>query len=363
MYNNYHIKALKELSDLLASKEHLLSDRKIQNFESELCSVFGVSHAIAVNSGTSAIHCSLVSCGVKEGDEVIVPAFSLVMTVAPILYQKAIPVFVDCKPNKVDFDEHDLVRKITSKTKAIIAVHLWGYSNNMPFILHIASQNNIFVIEDACQAHGSKWGGKYLGTWGHLGCFSMKDGKIISTGEGGFILTNHEKHANICRALRTHNFNRDPQRSYQECGFNYRLTEFQAILASHQLRIFDKLLEQRRFFYDYIFKSLSPNPHVLFYEPYSEELPNYHSPVFLTKKGKEISERLDKVGIKNSVGSFGLSPTYQKKFLHQYNRINLPNVSRFLDQTIALLLLPTYSNATMKFIAQKVSETIKKSYE
>lgn len=363
MPNSYQDKIMNDIHDMFSSKTYLLRTKSTIEFEEKLCTIFNTDFAIAVNSGTSAIHCSLIACGIEEGDEVIVPALSLVMTIAPILYLKAIPIFVDCKINKIDFDENDLLKKISKKTKAIIPVHMWGYSYNMSFLKEIVRDKNIYIIEDACQAHGSKWKDKYLGTIGNLGCFSMKDGKIISTGEGGFILTNDKNLADKCRLLRTHNFNiNNPSMSYQELGYNYRLTEYQAIIAIRQFEIFDKLLEQRKFFFQYLFQMLEEIPNLSFYKPYTEESPNFYSPLILTSKGNEISKELSMKGVINSVGSFGLCPVNKRKFLSYYSQEEFTNTRNFLNQTIALFLLPTYSIEQLELTKDIIIDTVLNNY-
>lgn len=142
--------------------------------------------------------------GIGPGDEVLVPALAVIMSIVPVLYLGATPVFVDSAPGQIDFDYADLVRKITPRTRAILPVYLWGTACMMPQLMEIAAQHGFPVVEDACQAHGSTWDGKAPGTWGKAGCFSMRDGTLIATGEGGFLLTNDRQVAAFCRAFRTH---------------------------------------------------------------------------------------------------------------------------------------------------------------
>lgn len=345
---------------LSAEKYNLYSSNEaIIKLERKLCKEFNVNYTLALNSGTSALHCALIASGISEGDEVIVPALSVVMTIAPIIYQKAIPVFVDCQRDKIDFDYEDLQKKITTKTKAIIPVHLWGFSYNMTRLKKIAEEYGIIIIEDACQALGSKWDKAYLGTIGDYGCFSMKDGKIISTGEGGFLLIKDNRAFEKIKYLRTHDFvTNDIEKSYNNCGYNYRLTNFQAILAYEQLAELNKLLQQRKDFFSQMHNRLHLISSIDFYKPFLEETPNYSSPVFFHKKGKQLSLLLSKYGVANSVGSFGLKPAYEREFLKKYVTKELPNVSFLLNSSIALSLNMTFSKNDIDIICDKIIKCI-----
>lgn len=169
----------------------------IEEYEKKLASFFKCKYAVAVSSGTSAIHCALYASNVKEGDEVIVPATAPMMTALPILELKANPIFVDTNLNNFGYDIQDLRKKVTDRTKAIICVPMWGYPFEYDEIKEISKEKNIVLIEDAAQAHGSIINNKFVGTCSDIGCFSTHDKKLLSTGEGGFILTDikeyHEK--------------------------------------------------------------------------------------------------------------------------------------------------------------------------
>lgn len=360
MIKNFHKLTFEEIDRLIENGLYYSSEQSIVKFEQKLCDKFNSPYSVALNSGTSAIHSALIAADIGPGDEVLVPALSLVMSIAPILYLNATPVFVDCQKDKIDFDIDDLLNKITPKTKAIIPVHLWGYSYNMSKLKEIADRFKLVIIEDACQALGSTWNTKQLGTIGDFGCFSMKDGKIISTGEGGFLLSNNYKAFKKCKTLRTHNFiPNEPNLSYQTCGYNYRLTEFQAILASKQLEIFENLLEQRKSFFSNIHESLSSVPSINFYKTYSEESPNFFSPLFFHHKGKLLSDMLSEKGVINSVGSFGLRPVYERKFLNKFVDKKLPNVTNFLNRSVAISLRITHTNRDLEIISKKIINSIK----
>jgi len=358
---------LRRPPDPFAIPEHTLA------FEAALAQYFGVQEAIAVSSGTSALHCALAALDIGPGDEVLVPALAVVMSAVPILYQRATPVFVDCQPGgRIDFDYRDLKRKTTARTRAILPVYLWGCAYDMPRLLDYAQSHSLSVIEDACQAHGTQWGGRYLGTWGHLGCFSMRDGKLLSTGEGGFLLTNHSTLARRCRSFRSHWASPgNLAHSYECLGQNYRLTEWQAFLGHAQVRALDTTLSHRCWQAEYILNGLADVPEV---EPYvyaPEETPNYFSPVLLLREPlatRRIAERLSERGVRNSVGTFGLKPTGEWPVFREAGgrvahlgasqNVATPNATAFLTQALALMLLPQYAVAELDAIITAMKTTI-----
>lgn len=218
-------------------------------FERELAAKFGVEHALAVNSGTSALICALVGLGIGPGDEVLVPAYTWVSTAAAPLAVGAVPVLVEIDES-LTIDPADIERKITFRTKAIIPVHMLNLVCNMDAIMDIARRHNLFVIEDACQAFGLDYRGRRLGSIGHAGAFSFNQHKNIRSGEGGAVVT---KDADVfARASMYHDVG-----SYERAGqvldgdmlfvgVNFRMPELCAAILRPQLRRLDSQLEKRR---------------------------------------------------------------------------------------------------------------------
>jgi len=340
-------------------------------FERSLASFFGVEEAVAVSSGTAAIHCALAALDIREGDEVLVPSLAVVMSAVPVLYQNAKPVFVDCQPEHIDFDYEDLERKVTSKSRAILPVYLWGYSYDVTRLIDFAKKHRLGIIEDACQAHGALWKERYLGTWGTLGCFSMREGKLLSTGEGGFVLTNDAILADRCRAFRSHWANPDePDLSYSRLGNNYRITELQAILARRQLGHLKEILSHRQWQAEFIRNSLGSFRLLQPYEyDHDNEQPNFYSPLFLLKESlgdRKVAKKLSEMGVKNSVGTFGLKPLQSwKVFDRDANTADLsvltPNASRFLDRSIAISLLTHYAEPELNRIVETLRTAVEQS--
>ncbi|MEM4678904.1 MAG: DegT/DnrJ/EryC1/StrS family aminotransferase, partial [Candidatus Jordarchaeales archaeon] len=171
----------------------------VSEFEKLFAQFLGVKHAVAVSSGTAALHASLISLGVGPGDEVIVPSFTFSATANVVLHVGAKPVFVDIDLDTYTMDPNEVRRALTPKTKAIIPVHLYGHPADMKPIMELAEDNNVYVIEDCAQAHGAEYEGVKVGGIGHLGCFSFYPTKIITTGEGGMVTTNSEELAEKIR--------------------------------------------------------------------------------------------------------------------------------------------------------------------
>ncbi len=243
----------------LATKEPIMSGwltagPKVREFEEIFAKRHGVKYAMAVTSATTALHLALVALGVKEGDEVIVPAFTWISTANVVLYCGAKVVFVDVNRETFNLDVKDLKSKITAKTKAIIPVHLFGLCADMDAIKEVAG--NIPLVEDGACAAGAAYKGKPAGSLGKIGCFSFHPRKSITTGEGGMVTTNDDKLAEIISSLRNHGASiSEEQRHYGSkpyilpdfnmLGYNYRMTDLQAAVGIVQLKKLDLFIDER----------------------------------------------------------------------------------------------------------------------
>jgi dTDP-4-amino-4,6-dideoxygalactose transaminase len=224
--------------------------------EEEFSAYLRVKHAIAVSSGTAALHLALLGLGVGPGDEVIVPALTFVATANAVVYTGATPVFADITSlHDWNISPRDIEHKVTTRTKAIIAVHYAGFACQMKTILEIANRHGLEVIEDAAHAPGATFNGKKLGTVGSIGCFSFFANKNMTTAEGGLIVTNDDTVAQRMRMLRSHGMtsltwdrHRGHGFSYDvvETGYNYRMDELRAALGRVQLRKLEKNNKKRK---------------------------------------------------------------------------------------------------------------------
>jgi dTDP-4-amino-4,6-dideoxygalactose transaminase len=229
---------------VLASAQYVLGE-EVAHFEEEFAAYCGVRHAVAVNTGTSALHLALLAAGVGPGDEVITVPFTFVATVSAICYTGALPVFVDVEPVALTMDPAKLDAAITSRTKAIIPVHLYGQMADMDAIMSIAARHGIPVIEDACQAHGAEYKGRRAGSMGVSGCFSFYPGKNLGAcGEGGIAVTNNDAHAKTMRMLR--DWGQERRYHHVLKGFNYRMDGIQGAILRVKLRHLDAWTAARR---------------------------------------------------------------------------------------------------------------------
>jgi dTDP-4-amino-4,6-dideoxygalactose transaminase len=229
---------------VLASGRYILGD-EVAAFEREFASYCGARHAIAVNTGTSALHLSLLAAGVGPGDEVITVPFTFVATVSAICYAGARPVFVDIDPISFNMDPDKLEAAITPGTKAIIPVHLYGQMADMDRIKEIADRYGIPVIEDACQAHGAEYKGRRAGSIGISGCFSFYPGKNLGAcGEGGIVVTSDDDHMKAIRMLR--DWGQEQRYHHVLKGFNYRMDGIQGAVLRVKLRHLESWTEARR---------------------------------------------------------------------------------------------------------------------
>lgn len=228
----------------------------IDRFEKDFCAFHGRG-GVAVSSGTSALFLALKAMGVGKNDEVIVPGYTFAACVNMVLTLGAKVVYADIDPHTWCLDPADVERRLTSKTKAIIAVHLYGHMCDMPSLMKVRKDHKIKVIEDAAEAVFSRYRDRLAGTWGDAGCFSFQAAKTITTGEGGFILSASAKTAQQLRILRDHGMNPRKRYWHDHWGFNSRLTNLQAALGCAQWEERDKIIAERRRIFQWYVKAFA----------------------------------------------------------------------------------------------------------
>lgn len=218
----------------------------IDMFEEKFAVYCGTKYAVATSNGTTALHLALVSLGITAEDEVIIPDLTFVATGSAVKYIGAKVITVDIEEDTLCISPEAIEKAITSKTKAIIPVHLYGHPANMEEINKIAKKHNLFVIEDAAEAHGAEVNGKKVGSLSDAGVFSFYGNKIITSGEGGMITTNDEVLYKKMRYLRDHAMSKEKRYWHTEVGFNYRMTNLQAALGVAQFERIDELLAKKK---------------------------------------------------------------------------------------------------------------------
>jgi dTDP-4-amino-4,6-dideoxygalactose transaminase len=212
-------------------------DGLVAEFEKEFAAYCGAKYAITCVNGSVALRLALMACGVKPGDEVIIPPYTFIATASIVGEANCVPIFVDIDPDTYNLDPAAVEKAITPRTRAIIPVHFAGQACDMDAIMAIAKKHNLKVIEDTAHAHGGEYKGKKLGSIGDAGCFSFQSSKNLTSGEGGIVVTNDEQIANMVDSLR--NVGRVKGGQWYEhhyLGCNYRITQLQTVILQHQLK-------------------------------------------------------------------------------------------------------------------------------
>lgn len=235
---------------------------KVVELEKRFAKEYKVKYAVASTSGTSALHIAIGALNPDPGDEIITSPVTDLGTIVGILYQNAIPVFADINPETYNIDPADIERKITKKTKAIIPVHLFGNPCDMDEIMKIARKNRLIVIEDCCQAYFTPYKGKFAGTIGDIGCFSMQQSKHLTTGDGGITITNNKEFAERMALFSDKGWARTGfgPRAYMFLAPNYRMNELTGAVALAQLKKVKKVVEKRRFLGDMLTEKIKDIP-------------------------------------------------------------------------------------------------------
>jgi len=218
----------------------------VKEFEDKFSRYIGRKYGLATSNGTTALHLAVSALGVKESDEVIVPDLTFISPINVVLYNKAKPVIVDIEEENWGLDPEKVRKAVTSKTKAIIVIHLYGNPAKVSELKEIAEEKGIYLIEDCAEAHGAEYEGKKVGNFGDIACFSFYANKVITTGEGGMCLTDDEGLYEKMQILRDHGMTKEKRYWHEIVGYNYRMTGLQAALGLAQLNKIDKFIERKR---------------------------------------------------------------------------------------------------------------------
>ena len=218
----------------------------VTRFEQAFAAAMQCGFAVACASGTAALHLAVAAAGITAGDEVLIPAFTMIATANAPRYQGADPVLIDSDAATWNLDPAHLPDKLTARTRAVIAVHIYGQPADMQSINAFAAANDLIVIEDAAEAHGATYGGRAVGSLGDVAAFSLYGNKILTTGEGGVVTTNDPAIARSARELRDHAFSKERHFWHRRAAFNYRMTNLQAAVGLAQVQRIDELVQRRR---------------------------------------------------------------------------------------------------------------------
>lgn len=330
---------------------HFIMGEEVRLFEKEFAAYTGAPYCISVNSGTDSLILGLQALGIKEGDEVLVPVNTFVATAFAVSATGATPVFVDIDPTTYLINQDKIETKITSKTKAIIPVHLYGQAVPMDNILALAKKYSLFIVEDACQAHGAHFNGKRVGTFGDIGCFSFYPGKNLGAyGDGGAIVTSQPEIAEKISLLRQ--YGEKKKYVHTIYGTNSRLDTIQAAILRVKLRYLDvwnKLRLQHAQQYDEklaISSLLSQKPNLAV-----EGSHVYHLYVIRTKKREQLQQYLFQHGISTGIHyptPLHLQEAY-KGFNHQKG--DFPHAEKAAEEILSLPLFPELTSQEITDIA------------
>ena len=351
-----------------------------KKFEKRMEESLGVKHAIGVANGTDALVIALEALGIGEGDEVITSPFTFFATAEAISVVGATPIFVDVKLEDFNIDETKIEKAITSKTKAIIPVHIFGTPANMDKINEIAKKNNLYVIEDACQAIGAKYRDRMIGTLSDIACFSFFPTKNLGTyGDGGLITTNNDNFATICRALKAHgsgengeiaynllnNIKKEvnvdnqlddtvynPKKYYNYLiGHNSRLDELHAGILNVKLNYLDEWNNKRNEIAKYYDKKLDDKKYKKM-KLSKDDFNVYHMYIIQTENRNELTKKLDEVGI--AYGSYYPVPLHLQKVYKNlgYKEGDLPNAEYLSNRTLAIPIDPELNEEEKECIVE-----------
>jgi perosamine synthetase len=218
----------------------------VKKFEKQFSQLVGRKHGIAVANGSVALEVAVKALGIGAGDEVIMPTFTIISCAAAVVRAGAVPVVVDCDPLTWNMNVNQIEPLISSKTKAIMVVHIYGLPVDMEPVLRLAMEHGLRIIEDAAEAHGLKYRDKYCGSFGDISTFSFYPNKLVTTGEGGMVLTDDDSLAERCRSLRNLCFQTERRFVHEELGWNFRMSNLQAALGVAQLEQLDGFVARKR---------------------------------------------------------------------------------------------------------------------
>jgi dTDP-4-amino-4,6-dideoxygalactose transaminase len=351
-------KELNEAVKRVISSGHFILGENVVALEKEITAYCGVKYALGVASGTDALHLALRACGIKEGDEVVTSPFSFVATAEAVSCCGATPVFVDIEPKTFNIDPAKIKNHLTSKTRAILVVHLFGQTCEMDKILAVAKEHNLKVVEDCAQAIGAEFRGRKAGSMGDAGCFSFFPTKNLGCfGDGGMVVTNNEQTAERVKILRNHGSRKTYH--YDTIGYNSRLDEIQAAILRVKLPRLESYVEKRRKNAAYYRQRLKAFPQIAFPLESSGNRHTYNQFTVRVKNRNRVFKYLKGRGI-GSMAYYPLSLHLQKAFSGlKYNDGSFPESEKAQEEVLSLPIYPELTEKEAKTVADTLRECLK----
>ena len=355
-------KDIAEVSKILGS-DRITQGPKVEEYEKALAKYCNAKYALAVSSGTAALHLAYLAAGLKSGDEVITTPNTFVATTNMLIAVGAKPVFCDIRLDTYNIDENQIEKLITPQTKAIVPVHFAGQPCEMDKILKIAKKHKLLVIDDACHALGAKYKNKKIGSIGNMSVFSFHPVKSITTGEGGAILTNNKKYYNKILSLRSHGIHKDKNgfNVMTNLGYNYRITDIQTALGLSQLKKLDKFIKLRHEAVSLYNKKLKSIKNIILPLETPKNYSAWHIYVIRTKN-KQTRDNLAKYLKNNGVGiNFHYPAVYTHPYYRRngYPKTNLLNTNKYASTCLTLPLFPKLSKEDQLKIIKRAALIMK----
>ncbi len=328
-------------TEVIQSGRFILGEQT-EKLEQEWAQFVGANYAVATSSGSSALIIALLSAGIQPGDHVLVPAFTFIATVEAVRHCGAVPILVDVDPHTGLMDLNDARNKLSSKTTGLIPVHLYGNVCDMDEVIYFANEYGLFIVEDACQAHGSLWRGEHVGTFGSAGCFSFYPTKNLGgLSDGGILVTQSEHIARLAGRLRNHG--RHGHYIHTEWGSNYRISEFSAGCIRIKLQYLQKWLERRSTIFQRYCTETEGHPYISWIKSAHEAKPGWHLATLRTPYRDDLRSWLDTHGIDSAV-YYHLpvheQPVWKKTYGDSYH---LPGSEQLAREVLSI---PLYSALT-----------------
>lgn len=358
--------AIDQLAEILRSG-NLVQGQFVGELESALTRYLDVKHAIVVSSGTAALHLSLMALDIKEGDEVLVPAFTFPATANVVEITGARPVLVDISLSDYCMDTSLIEKAVTEKTRAIMPVHEFGQTADMDAVMAMAGKYNLCIIEDAACALGSEYKHRKAGTSGNAGCFSFHPRKAITTGEGGAIVTDDDELAAKLRSLRNHGISVTEEGQDFICaGLNYRMTDFQAVLGTGQMINLENIIAARESLSLAYDRALSGIPGVSLPERIAGRRNVYQTYHILLADGidrNSLIAYLKREGVETNIGAQAIHCIGYYKNRYCYRAHDYPNAATAFTQGLALPMGTHITEDDVKSIAAKLASFLQSHRE
>lgn len=350
-----------QVADVIRSGMNWATGPKVAEFESMITKYVGTKYAVTLNSGTSALHADLIAHGIQPGDEIIVPSFTFIATANSPFFVGAKPIFADIETETYGLNPEDIKERITKKTKVIMPIHMGGCSCKIKEIREIAEDNKILLIEDAAESLGAKIGDKKVGTFGDSAMFSFCGPKVITTGEGGVIVTESKDIYEKIKLLRSHGradtkdyFSTNEYMDYISLGYNFRMSNITAALGIAQLHKIDYVIKKRREHAKYLTELLNklapqvktPNPPKGYYHLYQ----------MYTIEAPKRDELMNYLGEQGIMAKVYFPPAHLSHFYKNVLKMrpDLPVTEKTAGKVLTLPMYPSLTKEEMDYMAEKI---------